>query len=440
DVEYENNLFGRIPNPKIFIGNSPEELVEAVESVKDEKVVITWNSTTVLDLSLLEALYRKRGEVIFIANLPEYMEFEVWDTDFLLEVLKNHQKLSKPIRSVLSSTELDEAVYFTDVLEKDIRLYRWEISPFSYKGEKLAKTLSEKIDFTGGVVEQIENILRASPELLTEIPTFYCIEISSERIESVYNSTWELSLTDMALEKFREVISRIVSYSKTAGIMIGIFNEPLFNKNIGEILRVIDEYRGYRLSFILNTSLTLLPEELVELFSKTKEVRGFRDTPFFSIFVDIPSNQKNEFEKLKRANFEDVISNLRKLLDIDPSRVFIKFVRSIYNDDSLPSFYNEFKGYNILIQRCQMKGLNPVDTVLPYRIPCYKIQTTLVILPDGTSTLCVNDTKLERVIGNVFSENLDTICSSKAKTLREHFCGKFLGICKNCVVWDQFDL
>lgn len=438
DIDYNNPLFGRIPFGKTFVDNTPEAIIDTIKEM--EKVVITWTSTTFLDLSLVERLYNEKGEILFIANLPEYMEFEVWEPEFLVETLKKHSKVTKPLRSVLSPIELDESVYFTDVLEKDIRIYRWEFSPLSYKGRKLSERFVSLIDLSKNVAEQLELLIRKFPEYLVEIPSFYYIEISSENVETEYLPKWKFGIEDMSSREFESIVERILNYSKTTGIMVGVHNEPLLNKEFDKITKVISDYVGNEVSFIINTSLPYLPNCLLELIEKTKEIRGFKGYPYLSVFVDLPSNTKDAYENLKKLKFDEVMSSLNKLLEVDTSRVFIKFVRTIFNDQILPYFYDKFKKYNVIIQRPQIPNLSPVDTVLPTRIPCYKLQTSLVVLGGGEALPCINDIRAENVLGNVLSDHLEEICTKKTKLVKEHLDGKFLGMCENCVVWDQFDL
>lgn len=438
DIEFNNTLLTTLQLPKILCENSYEDIKEKIKNTN--RVIITWNSTTILDISLVNKLLEYNGEIVFIANLPEYMEFEIWNTEFLLEVLEKHKNTAKPLRNLLSSIELDEAIYYTDIIENDIRLFRWELTPYSYKAEKLLEKVIPSIDTSNSITDQLQIIFRQNPEYLTEIPTFYYLEISSEYIESKYLPKWNTQPHSMTKEEFINTINIIKDYSKTFGVMLGLFNEPLLNKHIEEILHTIKNFIGEKISFIINTSLNTLPQSLIDLFRETKGLKGFKNYPFLSIFVDIPSHKKELFSQLKECNYDEVMNNLSKLLYEDTSRVYIKFVRSIFNTNTLPDFYNHFKGSNVIITRPFSKEIIAVDTVLSHRIPCYKLQTSLVILPNGDVLLCPEDTEKKYILGNIFNTSLKEITTKKSKILKMHFDNNFEDICKDCPIWDQFDL
>ncbi|MGC8965011.1 MAG: SPASM domain-containing protein [Brevinematia bacterium] len=439
DIDFENKSLEKISIDKIFVENDYQSLIEAIKN--EEKVIITWNSSTLIDTSLIQNLVPKSEnyEIMFIANLPDYMEFEIWDSKFLIEKLEKYKTTRKPLRSILESIELDESIFYTDLIEEDIRLFRWELSPSSFKGRKTLEKIYEKLP-KDNIIKLLKSTFSDSPKLITEIPTFYAIEISSSYIENTYTPRWKLNLEDITSYKFESIIDKIITYSKTLGIMIGIFNEPMLNPEFENILEVIKKYKNKEVSFIINTSLPYLPQKLKDVLQETKGLKGFKDYPLLSIFVDIPNHKKEKFESIKKIEFEKVISNLKNLLNIDKERVFIKFVRNILNDEDLPEFYETFKEYKIVISRSQIIDQNPIDTILLTRIPCYKLQSSIVILPNGEIPLCINDLKLENKLGNIFEDDLEEISTKKSKYYKEQLQGNFNGICSNCIVWDLFDL
>lgn len=439
DTNFGNKSLERITLDKIYIENNYQSLLKAIKN--EEKVVVTWNSSTLIDESLIKNLTEKSRnyEIMFIANLPEYMEFEIWDSKFLAEKLEKYKTIKKPLRNILQSTELDESIFYTDILDEDIRLFRWELTPTSFKGRKILEKLYQQLP-KDNITTSLKTIFLNYPELITEIPSFYTIEISSYYINTYYTPKWKCELRNISTLEFEKILNKVVSYSKTLGIMIGLFNEPTLHPEFEKILEIIQKYKGEEISFIINTSLPLLPDRLKETLEKTQGLKGFKEYPFFSIFVDIPHHKKEKFESIKKVEFEKVISNLKTLLEIDSKRVFIKFVRNVFNDEDLPEFYETFKEHNIIISRSQIKEKNPIDTILLKRIPCYKLQSSIVILPNGDVPLCANDLEIKIKLGNILSEEIKEISFTKAKHYKEHMENKFNDICKDCIIWDQFDL
>ncbi|MGB9621509.1 MAG: hypothetical protein ACPL4C_03610, partial [Brevinematia bacterium] len=243
DIDFENKSLEKISIDKIFVENDYQSLIEAIKN--EEKVIITWNSSTLIDTSLIQNLVPKSEnyEIMFIANLPDYMEFEIWDSKFLIEKLEKYKTIRKPLRSILESIELDESIFYTDLIEEDIRLFRWELSPSSFKGRKTLEKIYEKLP-KDNIIKLLKSTFSDSPKLITEIPTFYAIEISSSYIENTYTPRWKLNLEDITSYKFESIIDKIIPYSKTLGIMIGIFNEPMLNPEFENILEVIKKYKN----------------------------------------------------------------------------------------------------------------------------------------------------------------------------------------------------
>ncbi len=436
DTDFKNNHFRSWDN--VFSSEpSTQGLIEVLESLKgkEEKIVVTWASTSFLDYNLIDMLTSKSKyyDIMFIPNLPDYMEFEVWDVSFLLEKLKTFSYLKKPLRNSMGSLELDESLFFVDVYQPDMRLYRFDLVPNTYKSRKVVEYLYSCIDFSKELAPQILEVLKSNPEVLMEIPTFYMFEVSNKRVEDTQLSrSWSVSFDSASFEVFSKVFGKVKELSKEFVFVLGVYNEPLFVDWVGEIFDFVTSHELGKITFVLSTSLPYVDDFLLDAYGRAKGMLGYRGYDRFYVVVNLP--------KVGSDRFSEVIANVDRLRKIDPTRVYIKFVRDRESVKHLPDFYSAMKEYNVIISRTFDRELMDADTVFPIRVPCYKLQTSLIILPNGDVPLCLNDLVLDDKLGNVFNEDISKIALRKADYYKTHFFGDYDGICRDCVIWDQYDL
>jgi spiro-SPASM protein len=435
DTDFKNNHFRNWDN--VFSSEpSVQGLTRVLESLegREKKVVITWASTSFLDYNLVDRL-ASRGEydIMFIPNLPDYMEFEIWDISFLLEKLRTFPSVKKPLRNSMSSLELDESLFFVDIYQPDIRLYRFDLVPNAYKSKKVVEYLYGCIDFSKELAPQILEVLKNNPEILTKIPTFYMFEVSNKILEDTQlNRSWNVSFGNLSSDVFFKVFEKVRELSREFVCVFGVYNEPLFADEIRKIFDFITSQNLEGITFILSTSLPQVDDFLLDFYKKTMSISGYRGYDKFYIYVNLP--------KLGSNRFNEVITNAGKLREIDPKRVYIRFVRDKESVKYLPKFYSDMKEYNVVISRTFDIKLMDADTVFPVRVPCYKLQTSLVVLPNGDVPLCLNDLSLSNKLGNVLDDDIAEIALRKAKYYKHHFLGNYEGTCKDCIIWDQYDL
>jgi spiro-SPASM protein len=135
----------------------------------------------------------------------------------------------------------------------------------------------------------------------------------------------------------------------------------------------------------------------------------------------------------------------------------VQAVRVKGEEDDTEKFYRHWKDLkfndaNIIIQKyddfcgsLEKKQASDISPVI--RQPCWHIMRDMPVLIDGTVPLCREDLALLKepggkngiVIGNVFSDSLESIWQNTEKYYREQCEKKYSGICANCDEYYTFN-
>jgi spiro-SPASM protein len=138
------------------------------------------------------------------------------------------------------------------------------------------------------------------------------------------------------------------------------------------------------------------------------------------------------------------VDSAKKLLALFPKDAYVQAVRTAGAEDDIEKFYRSWKeaapngAANIIIQKyddfCgalpkkQASDLSPVQ-----RQPCWHLMRDLPVLLDGTVPLCREDLSAgRRILGNVFSDSLETIWQRGAQFYEEHCLRGYENSCAGC--------
>jgi spiro-SPASM protein len=176
--------------------------------------------------------------------------------------------------------------------------------------------------------------------------------------------------------------------------------------------------------------------------------------PPLSWIVSLDTAASRRYRELRGPGFAEAAGNAKKLLGLFPKDAYVQAVRTAGAEDDIEKFYRSWKeaapsgAGNIIIQkyddfcgvrqRMQASDLSPVE-----RQPCWHLMRDLPILLDGTVPLCreelsVFDGVKDKILGNVFSDSLETIWSRGEKfyvqqcTLAGSKEPEYQGSCAGC--------
>ena len=141
-----------------------------------------------------------------------------------------------------------------------------------------------------------------------------------------------------------------------------------------------------------------------------------------------------ENNKLKQAlTFTD---SLKKVF---PDAVWAQIMRIKENEIEVEPFYRFWKnlGVNVIIQKydtfCKLLEDKRVADLSPFnRHPCWHLKRDMYILADGSVPLCKEDVKRNNILGNAFSDSLDSIRKKTFEVYKKHLECRYGDLCGAC--------
>jgi spiro-SPASM protein len=191
--------------------------------------------------------------------------------------------------------------------------------------------------------------------------------------------------------------------------------------------------------------------------------------------VSLDAASPERYGEIRGPGFSTAVETAKTLLGLFPHDAYVQAIRTVGYEDDIETFYRSWKaaapggGTNIIIQKyddfCgalpkkQASDLSPVK-----RQPCWHLMRDMPVLIDGTVPVCREclgplgsqeplrfqeplgsqrplpdgkgipaDTRQEPgVLGNAFTEDLETIWSRGAPVYGEHCRLSYKGVCAAC--------
>jgi spiro-SPASM protein len=219
---------------------------------------------------------------------------------------------------------------------------------------------------------------------------------------------------------------------------LGLHPEKM--KLIGEVLA------RPGLSLVIETSgLGWSAGEFEEAAALAASSSSRRFPPPLSWILSLDAHDPERYREIRGAGYAEAVENAKKLGNLFPRDAYVQAVRVKGFEDDIEHFYRFWKeaGMNIIIQKydhfcgalpkLQASDLSPV-----IRRPCWHLLRDMPVLLDGTVPVCREDTALFKgqgtkpVLGNIFSESLQTIWERGAEAYREQCIPVYSGICAEC--------
>jgi spiro-SPASM protein len=331
----------------------------------------------------------------------------------------------------------DEAVKrdaLFSVIQKDINSFdiETEISPVDLRPHRLYLTADSKRNLlllqrfaAAGLsgVGDAERIIHTKPALLRTLPAFYAIQVSDTCPQQCslcpYSRKQETTLPSgepMHPEVFARVLDAIVAFSGDAVIDLSLWGEIALHPQRLELINAVLARPG--LSLVIETAgVGWTVPELQEIADKARGCSPRTNhQPALSWIVSLDAQSEARYRTVRGAGYAEAMTTVSALQRLFPADTYLQAVRVAGEEDDIEQFYRFWKekGANIIIQkyddfcgflpRLQASDLSPV-----LRLPCWHLMRDMPILLDGTVPLCREDLAGRRVLGNVFTESLETI-------------------------------
>jgi spiro-SPASM protein len=442
------------------------------------------------DCPLLDPVLAGAGADRHIRYAAEYSYADGWPYGFAPEILSPGTAgvLAKILEGGGDSGGSVGRDALFQVIQKDINAFdiETEISPEDLRVHRLSLTADTKRNcllvsrFIGAGVKcagDAAGLIEKRPELLRTLPAFFNIQIAGGCPQACAICPWPkhgavggkpvMSRTDyMEADKFGGLLDKITAFSGDVVIDLSLWGEIALHPAKMELVSMV--LSRPELSLVLETSG--LGWKAGELEALAAEAAAMPSRPGgmapFSWIVSLDAFDAGRYGEIRGPAFAEAADCAKRLLSLFPGNAYVQAVRCKGAEDDIELFYRSWKDQvpaggtggqanHVIIQkyddfcgalpRLQASDLSPVK-----RRPCWHIMRDVQVLLDGTVPVCREDLSVldggvktdgsiagmpvtdESVLGNIFSDSLETLWERGNARYREHCSGDYRGICAGC--------
>jgi len=447
---------------------------EAAKAVKDwgaESAVFAWADCPYLNRKLTQEILDTHKQF-----LSEYTFAEGYSYGFAPEVIDGGtlsilKTLSENQQEAAGNVSISRTAFY-DFLKTDINAFEVEtvlsdedyrLSRYSFDcGKKenllqciaLFNTLSdeEKNALQELDAEKLSSRAAKNQDILKTVPGFYNIQLSpvssSKPVYIPENSPVNRG-GNMETSEALKLIDKIAGFSENAVIGLSFFGDPVNHPDFVKICEKILSYSG--LSVFVETdfmSLETARDLKVVSDNSPERTNGFDK---IMIAINMDASTPETFSKIRRGkegDFEKAVQSVAWVAELFPTSTYPQFIRMNENEEELESFYrfwnekgNPSKG-NLIIQKynsfCKtLPDRKPADLSPVERNVCWHLRRDMNILSNGDVTFC--HCLYGKVIGNVFSQNLEEIWKSNNDELKNQSEYKYCSECGDCDEYYTFN-
>ncbi|UTC63678.1 spiro-SPASM protein [Treponema sp. OMZ 788] len=445
-IDWKVSVLEKISPQAVF-----EEAAKEAESSGFENVFFLHGDEPFIDLNAAEKLFKQhmeyRAEYSFADGYPEGLLPEILTSGLC------------PILAKLSENETSfERSFIFDTIKKEINSYDIEtmIAPFDLRHLRLRFAADSKRNallcsrFEGINAENYAELINKKQEELFTLPAYYSLEInSSYPLKSIYKPN-EILLSEEKNEMDKtalfSLIEKIAEYSDDAVISLSVFGEPSL---YSDTLSVIEKILSFpKLSVLIETCGLYWPSSFIENVEKIIASAPKRKNKMLPVYwiVCIDAVSSGMYAKVHCLCEDEANIKLKQALTftdslkkVFPDAVWAQIMRMKENEVEVEPFYRFWKnlGVNVIIQKydtfCKLLEDKRVADLSPFnRHPCWHLKRDLYVLTDGSVPLCKEDVKRKNILGNAFSDSLDSIRKKASEVYRQHLECKYGDLCGYC--------
>jgi spiro-SPASM protein len=357
----------------------------------------------------------------------------------------------------------------TEISPADLRQHRLTLAADSKRNLLLLKGFIRAAGKIGGgeilpAADQAERIIAEIPEILRTLPNFYAVQVSGPCPHSCalcpyprFGGRGDIRERKDFLdpEIFGALLDKICAFSGDAVIDLSLWGELGLHPRKNRLIRMVLDRP--ELALVIETSglgwRSGEAETLAEAAAGAAALpERINPLPPLSWIVSLDAFDPRRYGELRGPGFPEAAEFAKRLLGLFPGDAYVQALRTAGDEDEVEKFYRFWKeaapggNANIIIQKyddfCgylpkkQASDISPVQ-----RRPCWHLIRDMNILIDGTVPLCREELSAfegkGRILGNAFSESLETIWSRGGEYYRFQ-CpepGKkpeYAGLCAGC--------
>ncbi|MDR1903516.1 MAG: spiro-SPASM protein [Treponema sp.] len=453
-----------------------KSLLDALASLSRgyDLTYFVWADAPFLDPALADAIAARHCRYA-----AEYSYAEGWPYGFAPELLSPGTAgiLSKILGGNDGPLERD-ALF--QVLQKDINAFdiETEISPVDLRGYRLSLTADTRRNLllctrfalaagrlagdagSGGQsiprAADVQALINGGQEMLRTLPAYYNIQVSGPCPQTCsfcpypqFGRIGEQPVTErtgfMEPGLFEELLDRIAAFSGDAVISLSLWGELGLHPQKMDLVRAV--LTRPSLSLVIETSgIAWKDEELSAAAALAAEAgKGDRTIAPLSWIVSLDAKNPDHYRQVRGPGYAEAAACAKKLMELFPADTYVQALRMKGLEDEIEQFYRSWKdaGGRVIIQKydhfCQMLPAKAASDLSPVkRRPCWHLLRDMTVLLDGQVPCCREDLgalqgrNVKSVLGNVFSESLETIWERGMAPYREHCRGEYGLLCAEC--------
>jgi len=394
----------------------------------------------------------------------EYSYADGWPCGLAPEILS--PGTAGILTKILTDDEPVERDMLFSVIQKDINAFdiETEISSVDLRCHRISFCADSKrnllllnnfISINNKIpsASDIERIIEKQPEILRTLPNFYPVQVFGGCPQKCSICPYP-SVTDVQGRKdfidighFTELLEKIAAFSGDAVIDLSLWGELSLHPQKMELIEAVVSRNC--LALIIETSglgwTTTEIERCLEL-SINYEKRKNPLAPL-SWIISLDTADSQYYKELRGSGFTEAVDFAKKLLSLFPKDCYVQAVRLKGSEDDTEKFYRYWKDAapserNIIIQKyddfCGAMEKKQASDISPIiRQPCWHIMRDMPVLIDGTVPLCredlivLNDEK-KIILGNVFTDSLESIWQNGMSYYTEHCKKNYQKLCAEC--------
>ncbi|WP_455383451.1 spiro-SPASM protein [Salinispira pacifica] len=334
------------------------------------------------------------------------------------------------------------------VIQKDINSFdiETEISPVDLRLLRLSLTCDNRGNYLlcrrvadEGVAgeDQMVELLQKRQELLRTVPFYVNIQVIDGCPQACsycpfprFGGDILANRNEMPMKSFERIIDQIERTSPEATVSLSLWGEPALHSRIGEMIRRVERGGSLRLN-VETSGIGWRPEVLDALSTE-----GLSRTEWI---ISLDALDPALYGALRGEGQEEALAQAERLRELFGNHVHIQAVRMNENEEHLEDFYRTWKERtdNVIIQKYDhFSGFLPerkVTDLSPLvRHACWHLKRDLVVLLDGTVTMCREDLKREHVLGNLLSEELEDVWARGEDYYLAHLRTEYPALCREC--------
>lgn len=244
----------------------------------------------------------------------------------------------------------------------------------------------------------------------------------------------------MKINVFKKIVEQVAEFENII-FRIVCDGEPMANPNFLEMIDYAKRKKIYPLC--INTNGTLLDKEAC---------RKILQCGVDVVEISLDAINKNTYERIRRgADYDAVMLNTLRFIEMrNKTKSHTKILVSIIDQREVRAEVKEFVTYwESRVDRVIIRAYTSIGGLMDRhkmqlqptsdRWPCPLLWTRVFINVDGYVKFCVEDWLDKTIVGDIESQDLETIWKSdKYQILRNsHLSKKFdqIEYCKNCIDW-----